>query len=233
MTDSLHDRPETSVDALRRRARRRLLGAVVLAIGAAIAMPLIFEKEPPPLPNEVDIRIPPVDKTPFDPKTVASGKASVAPATPVTPAPAAPVAPAPPPVAIAEIKPEPLKAETKGTAEPPKAITPAPEKKAEEKKAAPEKTETANADPDGPKTEPKAGDYVVQLIAVRDQSSAMKVLEQARGHGYKSAYREVIDVSNGKVTRVRTGPYKDKAFAEKTRNALEAKGFEAVVVQIK
>jgi cell division septation protein DedD len=73
----------------------------------------------------------------------------------------------------------------------------------------------------------------VQLIAVRDTNSAMKALARARELGYKTAYREKLDVNNGTVTRVRVGPYKDKAFAEKIRNKLATQEFEAVVVPIK
>jgi DedD protein len=230
------DTAETSVDTLRRRARRRLLGAVVLALGAAIALPLVFEKEPPPLPDEVDIRVPPVDKTPFTPKpTMSKGDAPVASVTPAAPraiesAKVAPSAPAP-------VPPGPIPSVPSADTKPP----PAAEKKAEPKPAEPKleqkdepKAVSANADPDGPKTEPKSGDFAVQLVAVRDADNAQKVLERARSLGYKTAYREKIDVTGGGVvTRVRTGPYKDKATAERISGKLKAEGFEAVVIAIK
>jgi DedD protein len=256
MTESA-SHSSSSVDVLRRRARRRLVGAALLALVAAIALPLMFEKEPPPLADEVDIRIPNADKTPFDPKPIsglpaASKEAPKAVEGPkpitVLPAPvaAAAVEKAPP---IAEITPKiSEKKEEKAQIAPqvlPDAAPKAAEKKAETPKAppaeakAPEKSPeksadaTKPADPDGPKTDPVTGDFVVQLIAVRDANSAMKALARARELGYKTAYREAIDVANGKVTRVRVGPYKEKAFAEKIRNKLATQEFEAVVVQIK
>jgi cell division septation protein DedD len=93
--------------------------------------------------------------------------------------------------------------------------------------------QTANADPDGPKNEPKAGDFAVQLVAVRDAANAQKVLNNLRELGYKSAYREKIDVTNGQVIRVRTGPYKEKATAERVHKELKEKGFDATIVAIK
>ncbi len=243
MTDSAAP-GESSVDQLRRRARRRLVGSAVLALIAAISLPMIFEKEPPPLPDEVDIRIPPIDKTPFDPKPIGVLKESskemakeVAKSAPQVLANAAPIVSSPAPAVVvapmAEKKSEPkleTKTETKPAVKAEAKIEPKIEAKSEPKK------ETAKAEviaDDGPKNAPVAGDFAVQLIAVRDADSAREVLEKARKLGYNTAYRETIDVSNGKVTRVRTGPYKEKAFAEKIRNKLATEGFEPVVIAIK
>jgi DedD protein len=59
------DAPEPSVDELRRKARRRLVGAVVLALAAAVVLPLLLENEPKPLGDEVSIQIPPIDSGRF------------------------------------------------------------------------------------------------------------------------------------------------------------------------
>ena len=61
------DEPQRA-DQLRRRANRRLLGASVLLLIAIVAVPMFLEREPPPLPDNVDVRIPPVEGTKFDPK---------------------------------------------------------------------------------------------------------------------------------------------------------------------
>src|SRR5262252_10609108 len=57
--------PDPAVDELRRKARRRLVGAVVLALAAAVALPLLLENEPKPLGDDVSIQIPPVDSGKF------------------------------------------------------------------------------------------------------------------------------------------------------------------------
>jgi DedD protein len=57
--------PDLAVDELKRRARRRLVGAIVLALAAAVLLPLLLESEPKPLGDEVSIQIPPVDNSKF------------------------------------------------------------------------------------------------------------------------------------------------------------------------
>jgi len=62
---SRSEAPDPAVDELRRKARRRLVGAVVLALAAAVALPLLLENEPKPLGDDVSIQIPPVDSGKF------------------------------------------------------------------------------------------------------------------------------------------------------------------------
>lgn len=50
---------------LRRRARRRLVGAVAIALAAVLILPMLFDPEPRPLGPDVDIRIP-APSTPFE-----------------------------------------------------------------------------------------------------------------------------------------------------------------------
>src|SRR3954471_12219296 len=56
---------DVNVDELRRRARRRLVGAIVLALAAAVVVPMLLESEPRPLGEDVAVRIPPVDDGKF------------------------------------------------------------------------------------------------------------------------------------------------------------------------
>jgi DedD protein len=56
---------DINVDELRRRARRRLVGAVVLALGVAVVVPMLLETEQKPLGEDVAVRIPPVDDSKF------------------------------------------------------------------------------------------------------------------------------------------------------------------------
>jgi len=65
MAERIADNAEQIVDEMKRKARRRLVGAVVLALGAAIVLPLLLEKEPRPLGDDVSVRIPPVDESKF------------------------------------------------------------------------------------------------------------------------------------------------------------------------
>ena len=51
------------IDEMKRRNRRRLVGAIVLAVCAIIFVPMLLEKEPVPLGDNVEITIPPVAGT--------------------------------------------------------------------------------------------------------------------------------------------------------------------------
>jgi DedD protein len=61
MADPVVDNADFAVDELRRKARRRLVGAIVLALAAATLLPLLLEQEQKPLGDDVSVRIPPVD----------------------------------------------------------------------------------------------------------------------------------------------------------------------------
>jgi len=65
MAERNADNAEQIVEEMKRKARRRLVGAVVLALGAAIVLPLLLEKEPRSLGDDVSVQIPPVDESKF------------------------------------------------------------------------------------------------------------------------------------------------------------------------
>ena len=56
------------VDALKRRGRRRLVGAVALVLAAVIVLPMVFDSEPRTSAPPVSVRIPGEDDTAFAPK---------------------------------------------------------------------------------------------------------------------------------------------------------------------
>jgi DedD protein len=70
---------EPQLDELRRRARRRLIGAIVLALAAAVLVPMLLESDPKPLGEDVSVRIPPVDDSKFVNKLGDKGKAPAEP----------------------------------------------------------------------------------------------------------------------------------------------------------
>ena len=65
MAERIADNADLAVDELKRRARRRLVGAIVLALAAAVILPLLLEKDPKPLGDDVSVQIPPVDEGRF------------------------------------------------------------------------------------------------------------------------------------------------------------------------
>jgi DedD protein len=113
MADRIPDNADLAVDELRRKARRRLVGAVVLALAAAIIVPLLLEKEPKPLGDEVSVQIPPVDEGRFvnrltgtkSKEPAKEAKAEKKGAEPAVDKGAAPTAPTPPVTAEAPVAP--------------------------------------------------------------------------------------------------------------------------------
>ncbi len=155
MADRTPDNPELAVDELKRKARRRLVGAVVLALAAAVLLPMLLEKEPRPLGEDVSVKIPPIDEGRFVSKLSGKEGAPAAPvAKPSSPAAAAKIetaaAPAAPPkgeTAPAAAPAEPAKAEpAKAEPAPPAAATAKPEA------ATPAPTKTAPAAAPAPTT---------------------------------------------------------------------------------
>lgn len=90
------------VDALKRRGRRRLVGAIALVLVAVIVLPWIFDPEPRQTPP-VSVRIPNEDESVFKPKPVP--KPVVAPSEAPKPDPKASVAPSEPRTEPADAKP--------------------------------------------------------------------------------------------------------------------------------
>jgi DedD protein len=59
---------QQDVETLKRRGRRRLVGAVALVLAAVIVLPMVFDPEPHGTGSTLSVRIPAEDETPFAPK---------------------------------------------------------------------------------------------------------------------------------------------------------------------
>lgn len=81
---------DANLDELKKKARRRLVGAIVLALAAAVFVPMLLETDERPLGDDVSVRIPAIDQGKFVNRlnTPAGGKAAT------SPPPAAPAKPA-------------------------------------------------------------------------------------------------------------------------------------------
>jgi DedD protein len=190
------------VNTLKRRSRRRLVGAVALVLLAVIVLPMVFDTEPRQTEPTVSVRIPPEDEEKFAPQLSA----------PPTPAPAPSAAPAP--------KPAPPATAAARHAAPTQPKAEAPAKVAEEKPAARrESTERARAE-----AALRGVEYVVPVIAL---ANVDKVKEQtARLAAAKLPYyTEPVATAQGSVTRIRAGPFADRAAAEKAAEKLKGMGF--------
>jgi DedD protein len=185
---------------LKRRARRRLLGAIVLVTAIVVVLPMVLDTEPRPVSQNITIRIPSTDSEAF--------KAKVAP-PPASKAPLADSKSAAAPAASKD-KEAPKPAAQPETAKPAKA----PSAKAPEK--APARTAAKT-------TKPAGGQFVVQVIALADAEKAQRMQGQIAAAGIKS-YTEVVKTVKGDVTRVRAGPFATREAAEKARDQLKSLG---------
>src|SRR5262245_36369475 len=127
------------IGALKRRGRRRLVGAIALVLLAVIVLPMVFDSEPRPGAPAVSVRIPSEDDAGFSPKP--APKILAAPKAPAAPPEAQKPASAPKPEAKVEEKaPKPApKAEAKPEEKPPAqaaAKTPAPDAERQRAEAA-------------------------------------------------------------------------------------------------
>src|ERR1051325_7714123 len=59
---------QQDVETLKRRGRRRLVGAVALVLAAVIVLPMVFDPEPKRADVPVNVRIPGENETQFTPK---------------------------------------------------------------------------------------------------------------------------------------------------------------------
>ena len=227
----------TEADSLeiKKRARRRLVGAIALALLAAIVLPMMMDEEPHPSIEDIQVSIPDRDKAVAARRASApeSASAPVAVAVPeddevVTaekPAPEkAPDAPDKAAPAAAPVKP----ASPPAPAAPPAATTPprppAPAATPEPRRPSADEEARLRALIEG-KASPARGDnYVLQIGAFSDAGKAAKLVDDLRARGF-SAYTERA----GNVTRVRVGPVAGRAEADATAARLKSAGHAAVL----
>lgn len=194
---------------LKKRARRRLVGAIVLVTAIAVILPMVLDSEPKPVGQSVEIQIPPSDSGEFKPKSTPIKSAGDAAVAKAPDAPAQGEAAAPAAVIV-----EPAPAKTAPKAET-GAAKPAP---------------AAKAVKEAPKAAPRpAGGYAVQVEALADADRAKQLEKKVASAGVPT-YTQVVTTKSGEVTRVRAGPYETREAAEKAREQLKAVGLDGKVV---
>lgn len=191
---------------LKKRARRRLIGAVALVILVVVFLPMLLDREPRQLGQEFNIQIPPVQNG----DNFASR---------IVPVPGAQEVPSPPPVPAAASKPQPTESSlVQRPAE--KASAPAPAPPPAAKAVAPSAaTEAAGPVPES---------YVVQLGAFSKEANAKQVAAKLSQSKVKF-YTERISAPSGSKIRVRAGPFVTREEAERVRDKLRRLGLNGTV----
>ena len=210
-----------SIEAMRRRAKHRLIGAAVLVLAGVLGFPLVFDNQPRPIAVDIPIEIP--DKLKAKPL-------AQAPAPAATPAPAAKVA------GMIEEGPETAPAEAKPQAKPPVKVEAKPEPKVEAKvEAKPEpkpepKIEPKTEEPEK-KTDLVVGRFVVQVGAFTDPVKVREARLKLERAGLKT-YTQVIESKEGKRIRVRVGPFETKADADKVAEKIRKLDLQAGILEL-
>lgn len=239
--------PPQSIEAVRRRARHRLVGAAVLVLLGVIGFPLLFDTEPRPMSIDIPIEIP--AKTPkpsLAPASVAKDASKSAPA---------PVNPAEPSVAASEsldVREEVVDTAPKKLAEKPadKPADKPAEKPQNDAPTVPAKTAPASNEADRArallegKTAAKPSDkpaaakpdasperLVVQVGAFAEAAGAREVRGKLERAGLKT-YTHVAKTPQGDRIRVRVGPFDSRAEAEKAAARVKALGLPAAILTL-
>jgi DedD protein len=223
-----------------------LIGAIVLALGAAVIVPMLLESDPKPLGDDVAVKIPPVDDGKFvNPLNAPQGK-SEAPSVPAKDArkdtPPQSDSPAHKSVADAEkaVVAPPMKISKYDTAISADKVTPsaAPTPSPAAPVAAPPEAPAAKIDAKSPPAAPAAAatasaqavsdGFAVQLAAYSDDKGANALASRLKRSGYP-AYTEPLKTSRGTLWRVRVGPYPSRDAATGVRDKLKAEGQSGIV----
>jgi DedD protein len=244
-----------SVEAMRRRARHRLVGAAVLVLIGVVGFPLLFDSQPRPIAVDIPIEIPdkgkvrPLGAPALPAATQASGVVIEEREEPAAPAASAPA----PKVALTETKtaavkpeakPEPKKPEAKPAekvaekpAEKPAAVAKADAKSADAAKAQAllEGKTTAEPKPADHKADKKpaadAGRFVVQVGAYTEAGKLQEARAKVEKAGYKT-YTQVVGTKDSQRTRVRIGPFATKADAEKAADKIKKLSLPAAILEL-
>ncbi len=256
-TEGLAAAPGESMEVLRRRARHRLLGAVVLVFVAVVAFPLLFDSQPRPVAVDTPIVIP--DRNSTRPLVAAE-------AVPAAQLPAKPLLPPVPEAVPAQASLEPGKEEVVAPAKPapepaphpqvsevlhdkpvaaPKGVQPPVAKadsQAENKASA--KTESkdspkavseaqkAKALLEGKSAAADAAKVIVQVGAFADADKVREVRRKLEQAGLKT-YTQAVDGKDGKrTTRVRVGPFETRAEADKAAARIRKLDLQANVIAL-
>lgn len=228
---------------LRRRARRRLIGAVTLVTVIVVTLPMLLDGEPKQSGQDIVINIPPQTSAgDFSAKTIPLPEEHVAKQAPMTAPALAPRAPAAersqPTAAKAQMTP--VQAKEKQPEAPPAAQSAKTEERTDKKPATAAvethpKQAAAGAHQSGHNDEKPAaarhdgGPFVIQLGAFSNTANAKE--RQARLTALKiKFYTETVKSASGDKLRVRAGPFATRQEAERAQAKLKASGIQDGVV---
>lgn len=215
--------PPQSIEAVRRRARHRLIGAAVLVLVGVLGFPLLFDTQPRPIAVDIPIEIPSRNPAP----SASSAKPSASAASDSAKASVGGVSTGDSLSAREEeVETRPTlvaKADKVETAKPDATDTAVPVAK-----PAPKASDKVAGDADD---KPATGNerIVVQVGAFAEAERAREARLKLERAGLKT-YTHVAETSQGKRIRVRMGPFATRAEADKAAARAKALGLPAALL---
>lgn len=202
---------------MKRRARRRLVGAIALVVFLVIVLPIVLEKEPKPESQELVIQIPSQDAGRFNTRILPPPTAEKSGVSPGVMPPTVHEKPAPKP-------------EAKSPASKAEAATEPPGRAAKGDKA-PSRTEVAAAaarEADARRAQAiLAGESFVIPLGAFSQIENIRQLQSKLTAGGIKSITDTLKGPRGEQTRVRAGPFDTRDAAERAREKLKAMGIDA------
>ncbi|MCB5187229.1 SPOR domain-containing protein [Methylobacillus caricis] len=213
----------------KKRARRRLVGAIALVLLMVTILPMVLDDRSTKIPpQEIAINIPSQDGPEFTSKVApASETTEEVVSEPILSSPqdigedqdpeAGPMAP----VAIEPVKPVPApakeikKPEAKPVSPKPEGHKPEPSKPVMGKQAVPKPV--------------SGGSFLVQIGVFSDPINVKNLQDKLSGQGLKS-HTESIPTASGEKTRLRVGPFASREAAEQALAKVKAVGLSGMVI---
>jgi DedD protein len=240
-TTATKDKTLDPTSDVKRRARRRLVGAGVVSGLAALALTMVLDREPRPVTPDVVLKgagntpplsapLPAAPTAPLSPPPSAAPEPAVAPVAPAPEASGAPAAAEEPRRPALVLNPQPKEPVSKPAADPIEKLAKEKSKDAAAKSKDQEKATVAakplpvQAAPAGAKSA-----YALQVGAFANKESASNALAKLKTAGL-SGYIETISTPQGDRMRVRAGPYKDRDAAQAAHSKLKSAGIDAALI---
>lgn len=208
---------------LKKRARRRLVGAIALVLIVVIFLPMVLDNEPKPVSQDIAIRIPSQESADFNTKIVPAQERAVSGVQPQDQdAPAIPAA----------VHAVPDKMPVEPVAAKPVSKPDTDTKPVAKIEAKPATTETTRQAETLRKVEPvqkSQQSFVIQLGAFSNMENAKQRQAKLAALGIKF-YATTLKTPSGDKLRVRAGPYASRQEAEKVQAKLKAAGIQDGIV---
>ena len=201
----------------KKRARRRLVGAVALVLLMITVLPMILDDRADQAPQQdIEITIPSQEGAdftskivPLDPQEAAETQVAEVPLE--VPQQAVGAVPAQPEAGVAD----------SANAEAAKAEPPAPDAKLKA---------VENKPADVKSTEADGSTFFVQIGVYSDAGNVKKLQDKLQAHGYKS-FTEKVATSKGEKIRLRAGPFNSRFEAETALAKIKDSGLSGMVVR--